>query len=70
MELAEAYRELRETFKMHHKVTQGYQELDKISKYEFIEYYMHVSFLIQSDSQFSLLIESVWGLDDKDNLEI
>ena len=46
----------------------GYQALDKITKIEFIEYYMHVSFLIPSDAHFSQLIEGVWNLDYKDSL--
>lgn len=42
--------------------------MDKITKAEFIEYYMHVSFLIETDVQFNLHIEGVWSLDYRDNL--
>ncbi|CDW79898.1 ef hand family protein [Stylonychia lemnae] len=62
--------EFEQTFETHHQVVQGYQALEKISKLEFIEYYAHVSALIESDSQFANLVSSVWSLDYRDNPDI
>jgi len=61
--------EFKETFEMHHNVMHGYQALDKVSKLEFIEYYVHVSATIEQDSVFSMIIENVWNLDNKDNVD-
>lgn len=45
-----------------------YQTLDdKISLYEFIDYYAHVSALVDTDSHFIQIIEGVWNLDNRDN---
>ena len=41
----------------------------KISMMEFIEYYAHVSALIEKDSIFSDLVQSVWRLDYGDSLD-
>jgi len=48
----------------------GYQGLQKITNLEFVEYYMHVSTLIESDSAFNQLILGVWNLDNSDNPSI
>ena len=56
-----------QTFSTHHYLMHGYQALEKITKQEFVEYYAHVSALIESDAAFSSMIENVWSLDCRDN---
>eukprot|EP00347_Sterkiella_histriomuscorum_P008193 403346024 len=56
-----------DTFETHHKVMHGYQALGKVSKSEFIEYYAHVSAMIEKDNVFSDLVTSVWHMDYSDN---
>ena len=52
---------------MHHSIMHGYQAIDKISKFEFVEYYAHLSASITSDSQFLNVLNAVWNLDNKNN---
>ena len=54
---------------MHHNVMHGYQALDKVSKLEFVEYYAHVSATVSTDASFSTLMDSIWNLDNRDNVE-
>jgi hypothetical protein len=37
--------------------------------FDFIDYYAHVSASIDSDNVYSILMENVWNLDNKDNYE-
>ncbi len=61
--------EFKETFEMHHNVLNGYQGIGKVSKFEFVEYYAHLNSLIEQDSSFAMLLENVWNLDNRDNVE-
>jgi hypothetical protein len=40
---------------------------DKISKFEFVDYYAHVSAMVPTDSAFIQILEGVWNLDSRDN---
>ena len=64
---ADIKNEFVETFEMHHSIMHGYQALEKITKFEFVEYYAHLSASIVSDSQFSNILNAVWSLDNSDN---
>jgi hypothetical protein len=44
--------------------------IEKVSQQEFIEYYAHVSSFIEQDAAFLNLINSVWGLDLRNEPEI
>lgn len=48
----------------------GYQAIDKISAFDFIDYFAHVSATIEIDGAFGLLLEYVFNLDNKDNYEM
>ncbi len=54
---------------MHHNIMYGYQALGKVALTEFIDYYAHVSALVSADSQFTLLVENVWNVDNRNNVE-
>jgi len=46
----------------------GYQAIGKVTKFEFVEYYAHVSAAVASDTQFQNIVEGVWNMDNKDDI--
>jgi len=58
-------KEFQETFQMHHRIFNGDDQLEKVSKQEFVDYYAHVSATYEMDHQFTNMIQNVWNLDYK-----
>jgi Ca2+-binding EF-hand superfamily protein len=64
-----AYNEFKEAFEVYHGIVHNYDSTAKVSRDEFTDFYTFISSQIESNSQFDIMINGVWNLDNKNNYE-
>jgi len=56
-----------ETFDLHHNSFKQRRSDGNVSLVEFVDYYRFISWLIDSDDYFNLIIRSIWGMAPSEN---
>lgn len=64
-----ALSEFRDQFEVYHDIVHNYDSSAKVSRDEFVDFYTFVSSQYETDSQFDIMLNGVWNLDNKNNYE-
>ena len=64
-----AFNEFKDTFEVYHGLVHNYNTEAKVTRDEFTDYFTYISSEIKSDSQFDIMINGVWNIDNKNNYD-
>lgn len=61
--------EFRDTFEVYHGIVHNYDTGARISRDEFTNFYTFISSQVENESQFDIMVNGVWNMDNKNNFE-